>query len=790
MMEMRLWTAGLLALLGHLALAGAWNVNFKRTECYLDGLDNLDDRMPVNMANLVSLVEKMEGDHTYMNPDSVAEALIHRYRIDGITYADPITATFWNPNDQYEVDKDALLRNLVTMDQTVPAFTYEPREECTLHFMLSHSVDLYPHGGLDYVWDNTDWQRRRRRRRDLTGQQGRGYGLPINTQPAEHPIENGVIWTPAGPVAAGTLLAGIMVTDTSTGKTISEIYQGQNLDFMPSEMQAKRVMPLHAATLAGDIGQSAIVGYVVQVTNTDIFLGPRGLFANSTAAPKLFTLNRSYNLNIPYLTRAEVFAGIDSLLIQKVLGESSSNQLSLSEALRMYYSNHGLPGYPDYRACNRMEAFKSLDRTVIEEQALHFMYAYIEKIPKIRGLINENKDDFPTIEGEFKSALTKAWSAFTNLVDNYDYTDYDRCPSYSTNHVMTENEVDLLMVYSHEGGETEMQKQRDSLAHLGQLLDVGVDRSRIGVLDGKTATWHFPMTNFSNVADWGSNFSQSTEYNYGSGSDMAKTMAALTTYYFNFYNHLWSDASNASAHAQVVLWNVPNTVQNQEDFTVLMKEFRLKYPDVYFLFAGKSKNSFTELMLDSAQDFFVTSEQDMVVYANTLFTRISELPSLFTYPSCNPDNANFTNIAESSHVYTGYISPNYTTYIKIAPHYFRFSEKVVLTVSQGDVTVCGSRTSVTVDTSAGDVLCSDKETLEWMYLCGRYIEECYPIYLSVSASSGRTNSYCQDVDCQYPNQIKFELQHDGMTCGGAWTAPPPLLLVLVAALAMFLKQQP
>ena len=60
---------------------------------------------------------------------------------------------------------------------------------------------------------------------------------------------------------------------------------------------------------------------------------------------------------------------------------------------------------------------------------------------------------------------------------------------------------------------------------------------------------------------------------------------------------------------------------------------------------------------------------------------LQTVPTVFAYPACNPDNANFTNIAESTHVYTGYVSPNFTTYIKIAPHYFLFSERVVLTVS-------------------------------------------------------------------------------------------------------------
>ncbi|KAK8403997.1 hypothetical protein O3P69_000212 [Scylla paramamosain] len=778
--EMRLSTAGLLALLSHLALTGAWDVNFQRSKCYIYGLDNLPDRMPVSVSNLVALVEKMEGAHSYANPDAIAEALLHRYRTDGITYTNPITSSFWDPNDFYEIQKTDLLRNLVTMDQTVPDFTFEPREECTLHFMTSHSVDLYPHAGLDYVWDNP----RMRRRRDV-GAQNR-YGLPLNVLPANHPIENGVIWTPAGPVAAGTLLAGIMITDTSQGQTISQIYQSQSLEFMPDEMTQKRVMPLYAATLSGDIGQTAVVGYLAKVGSNNFYLGPRGMFANSTAAPKIYTLERNYNLNVPYMTRAEIFAGIDSLLIQKVLMESSNNQLSLSQAIRMYYSDHGLPGYPDYKACNRIEAFKSLNLQVIEEQALNYMYAYSAKIPTVRERIKEKKNDFSLIERHFKEALAGAWTEFINFVENYDYSEYERCPTYTSNQFVSENKVDLLVVYGYDGGETETQKERDYISHLGQLVNVGVDRSRIGVLDGKSAKWIFPVANLSNVADWGSNFSESTSYSYGSGSDMPAVMDALNSYYFSFYSHMWSDANNASANAQVVLWNAPNSVPDQDMFKQLMDDFMYKYPNVHFLFVGKSKGSFNDYMVDPTKDYFTNSGQDMFAFAKTIAKRIREIPTVFTYPACDPNNGNFTSVAESSHVYTGYISPNYTTFIKIAPTYFRFSEKVIVKVTEGDVAICGSRTSMNVDDNVDDRLCDPNNNLEWWFLCGRWIGNCDPIYLAVSGSSARSNIYCQDAECQYPNQIKFQIQHEGMTCG-AWSAPPSLLLLAVAVLTMFLQ---
>lgn len=62
-------------------MTGAWDVNFKRTSCYQNGLDDVEERMPLSLHNLISLVEKIEERSTYMNPDALAEALIHRYEV-------------------------------------------------------------------------------------------------------------------------------------------------------------------------------------------------------------------------------------------------------------------------------------------------------------------------------------------------------------------------------------------------------------------------------------------------------------------------------------------------------------------------------------------------------------------------------------------------------------------------------------------------------------------------------------------------------------------------------------
>ncbi|KAK7069028.1 hypothetical protein SK128_007341, partial [Halocaridina rubra] len=239
--------------------------------------------------------------------------------------------------------------------------------------------------------------------------------LPQGVLPTDHPIENGVIKTPFGPVALGTLLAGIAAGGRGSEVSIEQLYQ-DDVVYMPQEMKAKRLSPLYAVTLSGDIAQTAVVTALTTTQNKN-YIGPMGRFGNSTAAPKIFTLSTGFDGAVAYLTRAEIFAGIDAMLISQAL-RSQSSRIKLSQVMRMYYSDHGLPGYSQVKACNRMEAYKQLgDDDKIKEQALNFMYAYSHYFSDAQRHIEENSEFFNQIEQFYSSALNNAWSAFTSFVE-------------------------------------------------------------------------------------------------------------------------------------------------------------------------------------------------------------------------------------------------------------------------------------------------------------------------------------------------------------------------------------
>ena len=68
------------------------------------------------------------------------------------------------------------------------------------------------------------------------------------------------------------------------------------------------------------------------------------------------------------MTYAELYGGIDGLLISHHIQKWDNNYMKLSHVLEMYYSEQGVYGDSHYRACNRVNNFKSVDQNILKEQ--------------------------------------------------------------------------------------------------------------------------------------------------------------------------------------------------------------------------------------------------------------------------------------------------------------------------------------------------------------------------------------------------------------------------------------
>ena len=376
-------------------------------ECYNTSyFMNRANRLPANIETLITLIEKVENSYGF-NQDmrQLAVSLIHRFRQDGIQRAPGVSANPgvipYSPTGFQFPKFRILLKRLIPGNaNNFPNNTLTREERCSLHFMLSSSFDTRVRGDENNVCQNLAQYRAERLPRALHTQQQRnsnfigdveildsiqnnkrgaaplqsrsydneyswdyGYGNNnnggSNNAISQCPVENGVIRTQWGTVAAGTLIAGIAAglqpqsVSLKTLLALSSRRSGyQNLP----QIATVNVDNRWAATVAGDLAEVALVQVPVS-SSEQATVGANGAW-NSTVMPKWYFLSQRQNLE---MTDAEIRGGIDGLILALNINQwTQTSGLKLSQLLRMYYSLDGVLG-SGIMACNRMATFQGIN---------------------------------------------------------------------------------------------------------------------------------------------------------------------------------------------------------------------------------------------------------------------------------------------------------------------------------------------------------------------------------------------------------------------------------------------
>ncbi|KAL7640041.1 UNVERIFIED_CONTAM: hypothetical protein RMT77_009455 [Armadillidium vulgare] len=751
-----------------------WDDVFKFKQCYEA---RIDERMPLTIDNLIAIVEGYEKENSNTAPENIADALLYRYRTNGVIYKpDSKGGGEWSVSLYAENYKQQLDDKLLKLSIVVPEDTFLPREECSLHMMLSHSLDYYPHAGVDYIWENNYFKRKKRSYTSILES--------LQEEIADHPIEFGVIQTNAGPISGGLLLAGIVSSASSYSPTVEELIDSENL---PQEMLNQRIEPIYGTTISGILAKAAM-----QNTEKTFEIGTIGMFGNCSACPRIYSLESN---DVYHLTRAEIFGALDGFIIGRYLqNKGTSQSVSLSEILRMYYSDHGLYD-PDLRACNRQNVFTKYRNSYgqkIQDQALYYMYAYQENFPDITNEIKQNSGSPTLIDEKLNDFLNYVISPVNSFIGSYSYDDpgYYRCLSVTDDYVY-ETEVDLVVVYSPSGVSSEIEEQLEYIGLTARRVGVGYHRSRLAVLNGYNNKWLSPMTNYSNIADYVCNYTTSVDYSGSKSQEFTKILDRLSDLYGNYSLKMKSDPDLTGRNSQVVLWNLPNSFDGDTD--VMLREwnnFNLTFPDVTFIFVAPRSTealSFLEDQKDDVISIETTSSDNPIEISTYVVNEIKKAPRMFYYAACDTLDSAYSSYNEDNHVYTTFVSPNFTTIIRIPPQNFHFSRNVKLQMKGDGLRVCLSRTSSkpSENDKTDQTYCEDSPfDYEMDYLCNRYLNECSPIYISVKGNSEKT-SYCSDDYCIYPYQIEFEMTHDGMVCSSCLPCPTLLLFFLITFVIFF-----
>lgn len=393
-------------------------------ECYNTSyFMNRDNRLPYNLETLITLIEKVENSYGFdQDITQLSIALLHRFRQDGIQKAQGVVATPgvipYSPTGfQFPKFRILLSRLIPGNALRFPNSTLTREERCSLHFMLSSSFDTQVRGDENQVCNNLSQYRAQRLPRALAAPQqrrnnfvgdveilddlqtkagkktapgaqqrinsmsydyegnwddGYGYSSDSNTI-SQCPVENGVIRTKWGNVAAGTLIAGIaaglqpQTVQLRSLLALSSRRPGY-LQNMP-QVATVSVDNRWAATVAGDLAEVALVQVPVSSTG-QATVGASGAW-NSTVMPKWYFLSQRQNME---MTDAEIRGGLDGLIIAMNIAtwRQQAPNLKLSQLLRMYYSLDGVLN-TGIMACNRASYFTAnIQTTTMNVQASAF----------------------------------------------------------------------------------------------------------------------------------------------------------------------------------------------------------------------------------------------------------------------------------------------------------------------------------------------------------------------------------------------------------------------------------
>ncbi|KAF0308880.1 N-acetylmuramoyl-L-alanine amidase [Amphibalanus amphitrite] len=354
-------------------------------QCYKDEnyeLFNRANRQGMSIDQLIGLIEKLEhsSQAQNMSPQRITASLMRRFRYDGIidqnvnsemsSYLEPYTVI------QPENSKYQMMTRLVQLaNANFPDEAFTLEERCTMHWMLSHSVnETEREDENDYC--ARSFRRRRRRRRAARRYNSRssssgssaktagGFvsGNVVEEDASSCPLELGVIYSPYGTVAAGSLIAGLAAGLSEQDVSVQDTVGADTLTMQSLSDQQRRLQinNIWATTIAGDIAQTALhYEGGGQNNNAPQVIGPTGYW-NCTYCPHEYNMPDSDAISA--LTNAEIYGGIDGYLLgSQIYRWSKQTGFRLSSLLRMYYSPDGVSYDRQFRACDRLTNFLNGD---------------------------------------------------------------------------------------------------------------------------------------------------------------------------------------------------------------------------------------------------------------------------------------------------------------------------------------------------------------------------------------------------------------------------------------------
>lgn len=626
------------------------------------------------------------------------------------------------------------------------------------------------------------------------------------------PVENGVMRTTWGAVAAGPLIAGIaagLVQQNVATMELLKLTRNYNLN-RRQPLQANgngnfnrwggngnrppiqlSVDNRWAATLAGDLAEVTLLQGPM---GREMSVGAAGAW-NSTTVPHWYFLSQRERLE---MTDAEIRGGIDGLAIGVNVADwrRDISQLRLSQLLDMYYSNHGILS-TKFRSCNRRELFNEYAQPQqLQAQGIAFSTVLDREMQLRYTLTSKNIEQFSSASAE----------TLVNYISNglNDVT----CDATSAMNSEIRARADLHIFIETTWQFNEIQP---AIATLLENVDVNRFDSQVTLYNANDAA---TMVNTSStLLDFYMLWNQTSHSHQPSGFNLAAVIKKVREIGAQILDE--ERARSQSSGRSFIALVVPQLSGVSEGDSNFVAEqlvgIRERNPDLKLLFwSGGSHGRFARYVQDQNRDIFPLlgfsssgdSSQQINAYTLPVIKRIKEVPRRISNPRCNAEwqqndwgQNNFDQFVEQSGV----------NFYRLSPNYFQHSGGTVRVQGrqQAQIIVCTSRnvelprfsnTSQQVDgVNCRQLMNSESYDYGLAGACDGYslIQNCPPVYISVQSAPTSVPSYnqCNDLGCRFPNDIKFNINIDNLGCYSSSTKFVCESIALVFSLALVCLQK-
>ncbi|XP_031629930.1 uncharacterized protein LOC116345041 [Contarinia nasturtii] len=823
-------------------------------ECYENAeIYERDNRLPATIDTLIELIRKIEDSPDYTQDiRQVSVALLHRFRMDGIKRASrnyhPSVLPFSPSEYQFSKHRLLLSRLIPGNAQNFPNNTLSVVERCTLHFLLSSSIETQVRGDestrcgqlaqfrSSRIFESYELSRRKRYSSiprsnylcdiEMTDENDQGrcrrqsyrrqhriktttqkvyenddgdegdyeddYGeheTPFDEKPSirdlidvasnaisQCPVENGVVRTTWGAVAAGPLIAGIaagMVQQNVATRELLLLTRNYAHRHRHQQQIQLSVDNRWAATLSGDLSEVTLLQAPI-ASRRDISVGASGAW-NSTTVPHWYFLTQRERLE---MTDAEIRGGIDGLVLGLHIAEwrRQTSQLKLSQLLDMYYSMRGVFS-SSFRSCNRRELFKNyVQRNQLQSQTIAFSSVLDPEMQLEVTLSNESIKSFSTSSTE--ALISYVEKGLNDVV----------CDASSalnpTPETKTASDIHIFIDFNWQFVEVQ-----PAIAALLTNLDVNRFGTRFTLYNANDGSAIINTTN--SLTSFFELWNQTSHQTQPTGLNLAAIIKELRSIGKTILNEE-NSLSKAGGRSFVALIVPQLSPVNEGDSNYVVEQLvnlREVLPDLTLLFwAGGAPGRFARYVVDQQRDLFQLmafsssgGDSSAQIYSYTLpvIQRIQSVPRKVANPRCTTDGWTWSQNDWGTNALDQYVEPSGVNFYRLLPNYFYQSGGVVRVQSryQSQIIVCTSRyqehprfsnsSQPNENVDCKQLPSNDHYDYYLSNACdGHYlIQTCPPLYISVQAAPTSQNSYqCTEEGCRYPDEIKYSISLENLGC--------------------------